>query len=365
MTDKKKELPITLDIEFTESMGISVPLCILSTVQGYRNWMNTNYMMPIACMKGDDMFEYVIADGARYGWLSQMPPALMRFSFVGDNILKDVRDIIEVLVESIDMQQYCVLFLDNYYLPCEESFQKVHYVHEVLIYGYDIGTHIFQIITYGRKIHKAEIAFNDLKNGFEAAFEYIKDTDGWDKYMLMQYSLINHKRDYPYYKKEFLGKLRLYKEGNLPEKVYFERYLYQNYEEGDCFYGLKANEAFLIKMKRVREMFSEGDDETKYDIFRQYGPIHTYVEFHKALLKRLTYYNSLCPRGIVTNKVLKKYIEIVNLIEVIRFLYIKLQIYSNQKYNEEKIIRILNAIIEKLEVIIFLETKVMNEILEI
>lgn len=363
MVDMKKELPVTIDIEFTENMGVCVPLCILSTVQGYRNWINTNYMMPVACMKGDDMFEYVIADGARYGWLGQTPSALMEYSFVGDIVLKDVRDITEVLVESIDIKRYCVLFLDNYYLSCEESFQKVHFVHEVLVYGYDMGAHIFQVITYGRKIHKAEIAFNDLKKGYEAAFAYIKDTDGWNEYMMMQYSLITHKKDYPYYKKDFADKLRLYKEGVLPEKVYFERYLYRNYDERDCFYGLKANEAMLLKMRRVREMFMDGDNEMKYDIFRQYRPIHTYAEFHKALLKRLEYYNSLFPVKDVA-KLVAQYKEVAEFSETIRLLYIKIKILLKRK-NDNKIVGTLDALNDKLECMVLREPEVINSILDI
>lgn len=345
---KKNELPVTLDVEFTENMGICVTLCILTTEKKYKNWIYTNYMMPVACMKDDDMFEYIIADCARYGWLSQTPYALMKFSFVSDSILKEVRDIVGLLIERINIERYCVLFLDNYYLPCELSYQREHFVHEILIYGYDMEERVFQIITYNHKIQSVKLAFGDLEKGYEAAFAYIKETDGWDECMLMQYSLIDHTKDCPFNKKQYWEKLQLYREGKMPEEVYFKRYLYQNYSKQDCFYGLKANEAMFLKMKKVKEMFIKGEDNKKYDLFRQYGPIHTYAEFHKALYKRLLYYDTIFPVGLKEKEMIKSYKRIVEECEIVRYLYLKIQVLIGWR-EDKKVIKTLDSIISKLE----------------
>lgn len=359
----RHELPITLEIEFTENMGVCIPLCILATETNYRNWFNTNFMMPIACVNKDTLFEYIIIDGVRYGWMSQIPAELLRFTYIGDVFLRNTSDIIKLIVDQIDYDWYCGLFLDQYYLPCESKYHKYHFVHELLIYGYDFERRIFQAVTYGNKLHKAEIDFDDFTQAYVSAFNYIADRGGWREYMLMQYSLIGHTKEYPFNRNEFVRKLKLYYEGELSQEIFWKQCLYMNYDADACFYGIHANNAMLLKLRAIQEKFYSSNEQSRYNIFQQYVPIHTFAEYHKALYKRLLYYDATSSTNVTGNATIKKYEKIVETCEIIRFLYIKTQILSERR-DDIRITKTLTSIIDKFEFIANYESEIISLILE-
>lgn len=347
-----KELPITLDIDFTVNLMDCLPLCIIFANSGLENWVNQNFMLPVACLKSADSLEYIITDGVKYGANYQNPEALLRHSFICGSAMQNIECITDFMIERINMDWYGIIFIDQYYVEGLPSFHKRHFSHEVLIYGYDLKKRIFNAIAYARKMCAIEISFDALEKSFREVFSVPGFTEeGWHEYTLMLYQFVKHTESYPFEKDIFENKLAMYMKGVLPDYLFFEKLLYMRCEKQQCFFGIKVTEAMLIKVKSDKDLFINAiEKEEKYLIFELYSAVHIYAEFYKALFKKIKVYirqQDICSES---KEFVAKYGEIVKASEQIRMLYLKLEILAHKR-EDAKIEITLNSIIEKLEYI--------------
>lgn len=355
-----KELPITLDIDFTVNMMDCLPLCIISTNERLKNWINLNFMLSVACMKPSGSLNYVITDGVRYGANYQNPEALVRHSFICGSALRGVGCITDFLIERMDMDWYGIIFVDQYYVEGTPSYQKKHYAHELLVYGYDKKQKIFNAIVYAEKMHTVRISFDILERSFWEVFSVPNFTEeGWYEYTLMLYQFIRHTEDYPFEKDKFVRKLDLYRKGILPDTIYFNKILYMSYEKQDCFFGIRATEALTAKMKLDRDRYINKLFKEKSILFESFSVFHTYAEFHKALLKKMKFYAEYQKIYSLNQEAFHEYEKIVRMSEQIRLQYLKLEVLFYRR-EDLKIIKTLDAIIRDLEHINEYEPRIMK-----
>lgn len=349
---ESKELPVTLNIDFTVNLMDCLPLCIISAKDDLKNWVNQNFMFPVACMKSDGTLEYIITDGVRYGANYRNPETILRHSFVCGNILRNVKDIVDLLIDRINENWYSILFLDHYYIRGTFAYRAWHNLHEMLIYGYDKEQKLFKAITYNRKMCIISISFEELQNEFRGIYSISKyKEEGWHEYTLMLYQFIKHTENYPFVRETFIRKFGMYREGMFSEKEYFENLLYMRCERQNCFFGMKANEAVIMKMKSDKELFINAVTEhDKYSLFKFYSVIHTYSEFHRGFLKRLRAFTDFQNTDSVNEKAIEKYEAIVSECEKVRLQYLEIGILLNRK-EDDRIIKVVDATISKLELI--------------
>lgn len=349
---ESKELPVTLDIDFTVNLMDCLPLCIISAKDDLKNWVNQNFMLPVACMKPDGILDYIITDGVRYGANYRNPEAIVRHSFVCGNILRNVKDIVDLLIDRIEEDWYSILFVDRYYIRGTFAYQESHNLHEVLIYGYDKEQKLFHAITYARKMCLINISFEDLQNGFRGIYSILKyREEGWYEYTLMLYQCIKHTETYPFVRETFIRKFNSYRDGLFSEKEYFENLLYMRCGRQECFFGIKANEAVIMKMKSEKEMFMNAvTEQEKYSLFKFYSVIHTFSEFHAGFLKRLKVFIAFDNTYSVNENAIEKYEAIVRECEKIRLLYLKIEILLKKK-DDDRIITTVDTAMRKLELV--------------
>lgn len=345
-----KELPITLDIEFTVDFGHALPLCILASREQFKNWLLQNYMMPVIFYTGINQFDCLVIDAMRYGFLSKVPPSLMRFSFVGDDIMSNVRDIICLVKKRIAEGWYCILFLDCYYIHGTDDYQKNHYAHEVLLYGYNDTEQTIRAVIFDNALKPISVPYCDIGLSYREAFRYIKDRPGWDEYMMLLYKPTDeHREEYPYDVHSVLDKLKYYLDAKMAESDYYSEYLYLKCGKEKCYPGILMNKAVLEMARELKGRFVElGTSPEKYELFWQYHPLHTYSEFHKGLFRRIQYLYSHGGEFELNRYQVDKYSEIVLLCERIRLCYIKINVMKKGK-NEKGIIDALENIIKYAE----------------
>lgn len=189
----EKLLPITLDIDFTVNLMDCLPLCMISAKDNLKNWINQNFMLPVAYLKTDGALDYMITDGVRYGANYRNPETVLRHCFVCGSIMRNVKSIVELLIDRLDEDWYSVIFVDQYYIKGTAAYQQWHYSHEIFIYGYDKNRRIFKAVSYGHKMFMLDITFEDLEVGFQEVFSVPSFTEeGWHEYTLMLYQFIKH-----------------------------------------------------------------------------------------------------------------------------------------------------------------------------
>ena len=71
---------------------------------------------------------------------------------------------LEFIIECISKDFYCYLWLDEFYISNSEYFQREHFVHDILIYGYDLKKQTLNVAEYFKdgKYSYGEVSFNEF-----------------------------------------------------------------------------------------------------------------------------------------------------------------------------------------------------------
>lgn len=324
-----KKLAINLDLEFTVNLFYGLPLAILTTKAESKNWINQNYMLPVFCLKQND-FAYFVLDAARYGALNTIPSSLIMQTAIGKHILKNVKNMVAVIKERIDNHWYSIVFLDNFYLSFSAFYEKEHFVHEVLIYGYNDAEKSFSAVVYGKKMMKTRISYDSFKKALDTAFCYIDGRGDWREYMLMHFKSVESIDCYPYDIDRFIEKLKSYYMSEFNEQAYFEflnhgRSKENTFKREDCYFGMSINKAVVNIIENIRRGYAY-DLSLRGKMFNDYYSIfHVYAEFHLGLYKKMiSFSEKIKSQSVENGYILSKYYEIVKNCEKIRILYLKL-----------------------------------------
>jgi hypothetical protein len=83
--------------------------------------------------------------------------------------------VINFLKETLEAGFYIIAFLDEYFLSCKADFQKNHFIHESLVYGYsdEENKNVFYAISFNKNGAFTSLAFpyKEVEIGVTLAFE--------------------------------------------------------------------------------------------------------------------------------------------------------------------------------------------------
>ena len=356
-------LDIKLENKFAISQGMYFPLSIIKAQDILKNWYYVNYMLPIVKLDGPDSLLSVMADTYTYGSEASIHGKIMRYSNIDVEFCKQIPDIVPILCEEISQRQYCVLFLDFYYLKSANLYQQRHVLHEIMFYGYDNIRQVFQCTGFLNKPFEVfELPYEDVKRAFQEAVLRADELDGWDSHMCMMFQVVRHKESYPYDGKLFLEKLKRYVHGTVSPQEYHEHLLYMNHTDSTKIaFGVGISNLlaeYLLSLKDV--LVRQGGSE---EISPKYSSFRMYRDSHIALLERMRYHAEQMGRKEKTESLLDKYkTEVAEECGRILKLYIKFFIYvEHNQYN--KLVSLLDNMRERLKVVATTEVQLMLEIL--
>lgn len=339
-----KILPIFVQKDYNLTLGYALPLCIILADNKFEGWYYENYTMPYAILVEIDYFECGIIDAIEYGSRDNINTRLMRYSYIGKNIMSQVTNIHIVIKERIQEEFYCILFLDYYYLSKMPNYNKYHFAHEVLIYGYNDNNKEYYGVTFiDKNFGNVIISYDEMESAYHNVFFYIDERDGWEEKMFMQLRCVGHTKKYPISVDVFKNKIRNYNLSLLQNSDYYLHLFYMKNVDNEITYGIKITDTFLNYIKLMKEyLIKAKTDKDVKDIFTQYFPFHMYADFHKGLYKRFQFYSQ--------NKLIPKYLEEYKIISIkaeeIRMSFIKASILAEIK-NKVKISKILDSIEKK------------------
>ncbi len=100
-------------------------------------------------------------------WIGSIYPGIpwLNTHSIDNYILTDCNiNINQVITHSLMRDNYMVCHLDEFYVPSRPSYQKEHYFHENMIYGFDNNKKEYDILGYDHK----GVFFNSSKISFDA-----------------------------------------------------------------------------------------------------------------------------------------------------------------------------------------------------
>jgi hypothetical protein len=233
------------------------PAFVLSIMQNEvesYDWIYSNYIQTCFQKETDPIpFYYFIFDINLSPWIMVEKKAFVELN--RDNI-------IDFIKEKILAKGYIRLSMDQYFVPEKEAYQKQHYNHDDLIYGFNDDQEIFYLFGYTKNkiMERTEISFSNLIDGVlnvNKNFYYLES---------IEIFYLNDKCTYKMKKDYIRQELQRYIEGYCATNDFD---WFQNYDERSwgiqtydsiiqCFDGvMERNDYYLNSYDKVIAFFFE------------------------------------------------------------------------------------------------------------
>ncbi len=161
----KKKIPVQ-EPPVTSYMFYMYPLSIIRPHVAFTPWICSNYIQ-LYHYNDRDLKFYVSPfspkGGKRNSYYVACP--FLEIQNLEQSMITRTRDdIIQFVIASLDEDWHVQLDVDYFHLPSTAPYQQFHFLHEVLVSGYDDNNGTFEISGYGKswKYHVATITFSDL-----------------------------------------------------------------------------------------------------------------------------------------------------------------------------------------------------------
>ncbi len=167
----KKQIPV-LEPPVTSYLFYMYPLSVIRPHMAFSPWICSNYLQ-LYHYNDRDLKFYVSPFSPKGGKKNSyfvVCPFLEIQSLEQSMITRRRDDIIQFVMKSLDEDWHVQLDVDYFHLPSTAPYKQFHYLHEVLVSGYDDNSKTFEISGYDRlwKYQKSTITFSDL---FEAVID--------------------------------------------------------------------------------------------------------------------------------------------------------------------------------------------------
>lgn len=360
------ELPINLDIDYNFSLTYAYPLCVLLSDDKYIGWYYENYIKIFTKLDGVDFFDCRMIDMLNYGVGCIFDNSLVSLTYMDKELLLQVNDIVSILKYYISKKKYCILFVDVFFIAKTE---EEHFAHEVLIYGFDDVSFNFKVAVFmNYKFCSIEVSYKDLEKAYSSAFNYIDERDGWNVRMMMVLSRVNNDIPYPFSMSLFLSSLKEYHIGDYNVKDKYINFFHEIDENRPSTKLKCGSEVVKDYIEYLNLSEKEIQDALDYEGFEEklnkYGAFQMLHDHKVGMYKRLSYVINLYCYNEVTKKLLDDYKKVVELSDIIRRLFMKLQAIKHLK-QKERMLNIINNLKKELLKMSSLEYKTLDSIIEI
>ena len=253
-------------------------------------------------------------------------------------------ELIKMLVKRLDNEFYTYIWLDKFYIPDILDYQLNHFVHPVMIFGYNNDNNKFSCVDFDsvKGIVRHEINYEDFIKAFYNGKEYY--LNGGSEVMLRE-TIISYKIKNNYCRLQFCVNRFLVELKNYifskPSKI---KIRYQYVKRKNAVYGLRIYD-------KIIDVLTNLSDE-KWIAFKS---LHDFALHKKYMYDRLLYIEKNYNISEDCRLAIYKYKEIVDILEQTRLLNIKYTIidgYSPASFSHnpkfiEKFVDILKIAKEK------------------
>jgi hypothetical protein len=341
-----KELKIVLQDMFRTYLCNSLPLCALFTDERLLPWFYEHFI---------NIFANVDESGyTKLDFVEHRAPykEVMYEVYLGYRLLEKEPKIVDFVIDKINKGYYVVIYVDEYYLPVKSVYQKEHYVHNSIIYGYDNTTETFLGIGFNAELLFTYLTFkyNDLEIAFEKGKSYYHISAPWcENNAIELLKLKDYPVEYPFDMQRFLTQLGDYLASVGDNSVIFTYMMSQN----RIIHGIDVYDQVVECLNKLLEGTVAID----------YRAIHLLVEHKKIMLNRLRYINLHFYNDNAFESLIAEFSQIVEQIESIRkkFLNVSFSISSIESSLQE-IFPIIKDTINSIPSLKTLEQNILKDI---
>ncbi|QNU66863.1 hypothetical protein EHE19_018875 [Ruminiclostridium herbifermentans] len=299
------ELKVVLQKDITTYLHRSLPLCMVLAFEKYKPWYYSNFVQIFSYKNDNGRFEFNFFEP--YDCSSE----IVEMICLGFPLLKHVDNIIDYIIENINMGYYLIINVDENYLPNKWAYNKIHFIHPSLIYGYDNKEKQLKAIGFNQNIFQ-EITFDyvQFKEAYENGKIHYKNSAPWTEWSAIQ--LMRPKKfdaEYPFNHEKFMKDLKNYA-SSIGEKVRLYSF---EFNEDRVEYGFKVYDVFIQSM----------EDLLQGKITSDYRAIHLLAEHKKCIYDRIGYVISRYNLEGEIVALHEEYMKVVQQCEVIRIKLLK------------------------------------------
>lgn len=341
---KSKQLEIKLQNNINNYLYNSYLLCIILGNENFYPWFYENYTQIFYNDKKLGRYSNKEIWLDFYGgWTSAQ--SHLEFIKIPRNSIINV-DILTYIKDKIDSDQYVFTFLDEYYVKPNYMKADYHYVHDILIYGYDDSSEELSVIGFddNRIFTCYKIAYKTFARAFENGLALTEDKEAWVQDRL--YGRLFRFRE----KSDRVYKFDINKFScGLHDYIFSINSALKDFPDRDAnkemdFFDIYFDDKSVFGMKIYDHLPEYLEDVIKYKVRLFYAAFHTLFEHKKCMKDRLIYIAKNFKTNNKFEELIDKYNHTLTVFDSMRLAALK---YN--KSNKESIIKdLINTInIEK------------------
>jgi acyl carrier protein len=297
----QKILRVNLQNEITTYLCHALPLCVVLADDRLVPWLYEHYI---------NLFSVVDENGYLKLEFLEYRAAykeVMHEIYLGYHLLKAESNIIDFMIDKINAGYYVIINVDEYYLSVKSRYQKEHFVHHSLVYGYDNAHQKLLAIGFNTEQIFGLLTFDyePFRIAFEAGKKYYQETAPWAENNAVELlKLKAYPQEYPFALQKFLFQMDNYLAGTGDDAIIFTYMLdYQNVK-----YGIRIYDEVINSLKGL----------LKGQVTIDYRAVHLLSDHKKCLYTRLQYVITQYNLAGDVVKTIAEYRQIVEQVELIR-----------------------------------------------
>jgi amino acid adenylation domain-containing protein len=317
-TPERKELSIEMQRDITINSHRALPLCIILADSNLRPWYYEHFI---------NIFSRVDDNGLlSVDFLEVWAPyrEIINEISLGAATMAKETDIIEFIITNINRGNYLNISVDEYDLFGTRQYQKNHFVHHVLVYGYDNAERSIKSITYNTNGIFGELSFgyDEFAGAYEQGKLYYRESAPWASRTAVQLFYSNgFDAPYPFNIHKFLVQLHHYLFSMGDDSIIY----FWAYKKEQVTYGFNVYSTVLEHL----QLLLQGDITVNFRI------LHLIYEQKKAIAQRLEFviakYNI---QGQVANRY-QGFLKIITIFDDLRLKMLNLQFQFTSAANQK------------------------------
>lgn len=250
---------------------------------------------------------------------------------------------IENIIELLNQNKYVILFLDEYYIEESLRYNKEHFDHEFMIYGYDLEEGTFDTINYGNDYHykSRKMSFKSFTEGYNSQqlnrdlpmmfLSYYEDNEWFRPYYKLDSKYINYS-------------IKNYLKGH--NFLYNKRHIYPLNCNSKNKYGI---DIYIDLINYLEAMKTDNN-------FIEVIFFYLLYEHKNCMERRLNYMNE---KGYISKEYCDKYQSISNQTRNLIMNIIKI---NKKRYEDDIRFKKIEQIQQKIQKIAFEEKQILMDI---
>jgi hypothetical protein len=315
------QLPIVIQHNKNVHLFDALPVCIIEAYPGLRNWLLHHYVNITSNTCSKNMVYEKIGlrypEGDIYLERHKTREVLEYNAIWGEPVINNI-GVVNFLKETLKAGFYIIVFLDEYFLSCKADFQKNHFMHESLIYGYNGEESVFHAISFNkdRAFTRLALPYKEVEIGVTSASK--QDYSLFTHFYIIKPIKVNIAFDFAIFKHE----LNNYLNSTVDLVDKYHLYFVDRESEGfmvNYTFGSKVYDE-LVKVYTSLYTSSAGTWLSSWDNYQNF---HLLAEHKRHVLRSLSHVNTTVLENSVLSPLLESYSRVANEHELLRMRQLK------------------------------------------